>query len=113
MNDIGAKLRQLRQQQGLNQFDVASKLNISIPAYSKIESGATDMSLNRLGQIAEIFGTPVSELIGFDKHAAGYLNKGEIASLKAQLLEKDYIIIQLQKTIIDLYTELHKLRAQS
>ena len=55
MSSLGKKIKALRQQKDWLQGDVAKKLNISIPAYSKIESDITDINISRLKQIAEIF----------------------------------------------------------
>ncbi len=39
MNIIGKNIRQLRQKNGWSQGEVAKRLSISIPAFSKIETG--------------------------------------------------------------------------
>jgi len=39
MNTLGKKIRLLRHQKGWSQEDVAKRLDISIPAFSKIETG--------------------------------------------------------------------------
>ncbi len=43
-NILGTKIKALRQKYYKNQASVAEKLGISIPAYSKIETGITDSS---------------------------------------------------------------------
>ena len=55
MNTLGKKIRLLRHQKGWSQEDVAKRLDISIPAFSKIETGITDVNLSRLNQIAKLF----------------------------------------------------------
>ncbi|RZL30334.1 MAG: XRE family transcriptional regulator, partial [Pedobacter sp.] len=55
MNFIGSNIRQLRQKNGWSQGDVAQRLKISIPAFSKIETGITDINISRLEQIANLF----------------------------------------------------------
>lgn len=57
------KLRVLRTNKGLTQEQVAEKLGISIPAYSKIETGITNMDMSRLAQIAAFHGLTCTELI--------------------------------------------------
>ena len=52
---VGKNIRTLRHQRGWSQEDVAHRLGISIPAFSKIETGVTDINLSRLEQIANIY----------------------------------------------------------
>lgn len=63
MNKLGERIKKLRLDNGLNQGAVAESLDISTPAYSKIESGITDINISRLEQIAEFFGLSAAELL--------------------------------------------------
>jgi transcriptional regulator with XRE-family HTH domain len=45
INTIGKNIRTLRQKHGWSQGQVASRLHISIPAFSKIETGITDINI--------------------------------------------------------------------
>lgn len=60
---ISDRLRALRIQHNWKQWQVAGFLNISVPAYSKIENGNTDVSITRLKQLAKIFKVTAAELI--------------------------------------------------
>ena len=53
MQTLGKKIRLLRHQKSWSQEDVAKQLGISIPAFSKIETGITDINLSRLEQISK------------------------------------------------------------
>src|ERR1700761_8586875 len=53
-NYVGRCIKTLRLMRGWSQEDMANKMNISIPAFSKIETGITDVNLSRLEQIAHI-----------------------------------------------------------
>jgi transcriptional regulator with XRE-family HTH domain len=64
--NIGYKLEKLRKMKGFSQEYLAEKLNISQPAYSKIERGEIKVSLEKLPQIAEIFETDLDILLSFD-----------------------------------------------
>ncbi len=61
LSDILAQnLKAARQDAGLNQVDVASKLGLtSHSAISEIESGNRRVSATELGQLAEVFGKPI------------------------------------------------------
>jgi transcriptional regulator with XRE-family HTH domain len=63
MKTLGKKIRLLRHQKGWSQEEVAKRLDISIPAFSKIETGITDINLSRLEQIAVLFEMSVVQLL--------------------------------------------------
>lgn len=109
MELLGKKIKALRQQRDWLQGDVAKKLNISIPAYSKIEADITDISVSRLKQIADIFEIDVIELLS-DKSSpsANYLEG--LKKTQEILEERDAKINKLQEYIIRLYEELHTLK---
>src|SRR3569833_2536194 len=67
---IGKSIRILRHQHGWSQEDIANRLGISIPAFSKIETGVTDVNLSRLDQIANIFEVSVVQLLNVDNDQA-------------------------------------------
>ena len=47
------KIKQIRELKNFTQEYVATKLNLSIRAYSKIETGETQLTINRLNEIGE------------------------------------------------------------
>lgn len=49
------KLRILRESKNWNQAEVASKMGISQNAYSKIESGTTRLTADRITELSKIF----------------------------------------------------------
>jgi transcriptional regulator with XRE-family HTH domain len=113
MTPIHIKLKLLRQKFQLTQVQIAAKLNCSIPAYSKMETGSTDVNTFRLIQVAKIYNIEVYEifLVGED-YRERY--KEKIASLSAELTLKSVEILHLQKKLIQFYEESHYARlAQS
>jgi transcriptional regulator with XRE-family HTH domain len=56
VDTIGKKIKHLRLLRGLTQEEFAFRLGISLPAYSKIERGITDINVSRLEQISEELG---------------------------------------------------------
>ncbi|MCD0490169.1 helix-turn-helix domain-containing protein [Pedobacter sp. MC2016-14] len=102
---IGRKIRSLRQKQGKSQAQIAVQIGISIPAYSKIETGITDINITRLKQIADLFEVTTDSLLTDNSSA-------EIIDQLTQ--DKDAIIaglqnevISLQKKLIGAYEEVH------
>lgn len=108
MKTLGKKIRLLRQQKGWTQQDVAKKLEVSIPAFSKMETGITDLNLSRLNQIAKLFNLTLLQLVSNSDtdDVKDYTN--EISILNKKLQQKDDQIIQLRKKIIDLYEQIEK-----
>ncbi|GGG93617.1 hypothetical protein GCM10007415_30710 [Parapedobacter pyrenivorans] len=108
MNALGKKIRLLRHQKGWSQEDVAKRLDISIPAFSKIETGITDVNLSRLDQISRLFGLTVVQLLATTDSEEEKRQASELASANKKLQERDAEVIELQKKVIDLYEMLHR-----
>lgn len=87
---------------------MAKRLDISIPAFSKIETGITDINLSRLNQISKLFDMSVVQLLASDDREAADSIKTELADLGKRLQEREGEIIKLQKKVIDLYEQLHE-----
>ncbi|MGM9479290.1 helix-turn-helix domain-containing protein [Pedobacter sp. GSP4] len=104
MESIGARIKQSRLALGLSQADAAKKLNISTPAFCKIETGQTDLNISRLLQISTTFKVPVAQLI--DAKSAEAHSSAELIALKKELIEKEEEINRLRKKVIDLYDKL-------
>jgi transcriptional regulator with XRE-family HTH domain len=106
MKPIHTKLKLLRQMYQLTQVQVAEKLSCSVPAYSKMETGSTDINTLKLHQLAAIYKIEVFEifLVG---EAYKELCKDKIACLSAEVSKKSIEILQLQKKLIKFYEERH------
>lgn len=66
MIQLTEKIRELRCFMGYSQEYVAFKLNRTQAAYSKIECGKTQFSIDTAEQIARLYGVSVTDLIGQD-----------------------------------------------
>ncbi|PPL02448.1 helix-turn-helix domain-containing protein [Parapedobacter indicus] len=108
MNALGKKIRLLRHQKGWSQEDVAKRLDISIPAFSKIETGITDVNLSRLDQISRLFGLTVVQLLATNDSEEEKKFISELTTANKKLQERDAEVIELQKKVIELYEQLHK-----
>jgi transcriptional regulator with XRE-family HTH domain len=56
LSKIGSSIRKIREIKGLKQETVAQKLGLTTNGYGKIERGESQVNLDRLNQIAEVFG---------------------------------------------------------
>ncbi|GAA4311671.1 hypothetical protein GCM10023149_06760 [Mucilaginibacter gynuensis] len=106
MKTLGKKIRLLRHQKGWSQEDVAKKLDISIPAFSKIETGITDINLSRLEQIATLFEMSVVQLLTFNNTEEEQKFVNELETIHKKLTERETEVIDLQKKVIELFEEL-------
>ncbi|MBE8720944.1 helix-turn-helix domain-containing protein [Sphingobacterium pedocola] len=108
MNALGKRIRLLRHQKGWSQEDVAKRLDISIPAFSKIETGITDVNLSRLNQISKLFGLTLVQLLSTSDSEEDKAKVDEVNELNKKLQQRETEVIELQKKVIDLYEQLHK-----
>ena len=68
---IGRNIRRHREAAGIRQGDLAKELNITPSALSQIETGKTDVSVERIEQIAEKLKMSFYELITTPNHVGG------------------------------------------
>jgi len=108
MDHIGKNIKLLRQKHNWNQSQVAKQLKISTPAFSKIETGITDVNYSRLDQIAKIFEVPVTALLAHDKDNFQAKRQEEVEVLTNKLNKREEEIIKLQSLLIELYEEVRK-----
>lgn len=121
MENILEKIKDIRKQKGFSHEYMAHKLDMSQPAYSKIEKNETVLSVDRLFKIAEILETPVNDILEINPNNIYHqtnndnaIGHQEVAHLhqdnreksekiallyEERLKDKDAIITQLQKII--------------
>lgn len=61
------KVKNIRELKNLTREYMANQLNLSLRAYSKIESGETQLTINRINEISNILDINPLELLGFDE----------------------------------------------
>jgi transcriptional regulator with XRE-family HTH domain len=83
---IYANIKRFRELKGITREFMAAELEISSSGYSKIERGETDVSLNRLLQIASLLNINVIQLLDFDAFQA--LTKNISSDSKDPSLQK-------------------------
>lgn len=65
-NQIIQKIRKLRELHNLTQEQVATALFLTQNGYSKIESGQTELTINKFAGIAKIFNMTMQEILEID-----------------------------------------------
>lgn len=102
----GQKMKRLRVSQGKLQSDVAKDLGFSGPAYSKLETGVTEINVSRLMQIAELFQVdPCTLLPGKEELTAKQKTGAKTLDLYTQ-------VIQLQSKLIEAYEKIEELKGK-
>jgi transcriptional regulator with XRE-family HTH domain len=61
--EIAMRIRQLREERGLRQEDVARVLGIKQPAYCDLENGSTAFTAVALDKLAEFYGLSLDEFL--------------------------------------------------
>lgn len=102
MKTLGEKFRILRQKKGVNQKAMADLLDISIPAYSKLETGITDPNFSRINQIAQVHELTLRQFLDVGEEGASE-HEQMTTQLKEKIRELESSVIRLQSKLIDLY----------
>lgn len=102
MKTLGEKFRILRQKKGVNQKAMADLLDISIPAYSKLETGITDPNFSRINQIAQVHELTLRQFLDVGEEGTSE-HEQIVSQLKDKISQLESAVIRLQSKLIDLY----------
>jgi transcriptional regulator with XRE-family HTH domain len=110
INQPEIKLKQLRELKNFTQEYMANQLGLSTRAYSKIETGETQLTINRLNEISKILEIDPMEILGFDhQNIFNYCNQeGRFGINHINIPDK--LIEQYEKRIQQLESEVLFLR---
>ena len=97
---IGHKLKALRTTHSVSQKVVADILGMSVPAYSKIETGLSDISFSRVKLVADFFQISMVDLL---KIGESTLKDEQYPDLRNRLTELTNQYNDQQKKMIELY----------
>ena len=91
MNQFGERIKQLREQKGLLQRQVANQLEMDTPMLSKIERGERNAKREQVTILSKIFKVPVEDLLSLWLADKVYdMVKDENVALKAmEVAEKE------------------------
>jgi transcriptional regulator with XRE-family HTH domain len=93
------KIKQIRELKNFTQEYVAQQLGLSTRAYSKIETGETQLTINRLNEISAILEVQPMEVLGFDdKKVFNFYNSSDINNVK-NMNTPEKLIQQYEETI--------------
>ena len=69
MIEAGRNIKAIRELKNYTQDYVACQLQVSVPTYSNIETGKTEVTLSRLQQIAEILEVDYQQILTLNRAA--------------------------------------------
>lgn len=72
---VEENIQRLREIRGLTQEEIASKLNMSLSAYGKLERGETSLSFEKAKSIAKILNVSIADLDEFDDKSCVQINQ--------------------------------------
>lgn len=93
------KIKQIRELKNISQEFVATRLNLSTRAYSKIETGETQLTINRLNEISKILELEPLEILGFDDKKVFNINNSKGNNGYNNIYGSEKLIHQYEETI--------------
>lgn len=107
-NKVAEKIRMERLRLNLSQQNMADELGITIAAYSNLERGVTEISINRLFKIADLLGVSVNTLL--DTENTSLQQEPQQQSFQEPYISQQlYMVIQEVKHLAD---ELARMKLQ-
>jgi transcriptional regulator with XRE-family HTH domain len=104
------KIKQIRELKNFKQEYMAQQLSLSTRAYSKIETGETQLTINRLNEISAILGVQPMEVLGFDdKKVFNFYNSNDINNVKNMNMPEK-LIQQYEETIQSLKEQIQLMK---
>jgi transcriptional regulator with XRE-family HTH domain len=102
---LGARIAQLRKEQGLSQQSVADSLGVAQQTYAHYEVGRVRMPVSLLPEVASLFGVSTDDLLGRKSGAAS--KRGPTPKLQQKIEQlsrlpkaKQKFVIQMLESVI-------------
>lgn len=104
------KIKQIRELKNFTQEYMAQKLNLSTRAYSKIETGETQLTINRLNEISQVLGMDPLEVLGFDDKKIFNINNSTGNNGYNNIFFPEKLIQQYEETIQSLKEQIQLMK---
>ena len=89
---LAKNIKQLREQQGLLQKQVATQIGLGISHYNKIENGQREASVKMLDKLAQLYGITIDQIV----HLEGTMPK-EVTIQDKSTIEQMHLLQQLNE----------------
>ncbi len=108
-------IRKFRELKNLTRDEVATRLEMSLSGYAKLERGEVELSIKRLYQLADILEVPPSQILNFDASQIFNIsnNQNVHAGNKAEKQGTFYEDSTLQKYVALLEAENERLKQEA
>lgn len=107
---VAERIRLERLRLNLSQQNMADELGITVAAYSNLERGVTEISINRLLKIAELLKVPISVFLSVETENINPKNDTTSPSISDKYISQQlYLVIQEVKHLND---EMKKMKEQ-
>ena len=90
INKILERIAKERSKKGYTYENMADDLGVTPPAYRKIETGETKLSVERMFQISTVLGIPVNELLDIGESWVQHNSYNKDSNISAQKIEHFY-----------------------
>jgi transcriptional regulator with XRE-family HTH domain len=104
------KIKQIRELKNFTQEFVAQKLDLSTRAYSKIETGETQLTINRLNEISKVLEMEAMQLLGFDDKKIFNINNSTGNNGYNNIYFPEKLVQQYEETIQALKEQIQLLK---
>ena len=104
------KIKQIRELKNFTQEYMAQKLGLSTRAYSKIETGETQLTINRLNEISAILEVQPMEVLGFDDKKIFNINHSTGNNGYNNIMYPEKLIEQYEETIQSLKEQIQLMK---
>lgn len=94
MSNLYSKIKAIRIEKKLTQQDVAKLIGTNQSNYTRIESGLTALTIERIEQLAQVFEMTVSEMLHYE---GGEIENSEVSEYINKIKELELKITKLQK----------------
>ena len=84
MNQIVENIKKFRELKNLTRDEIASKLEMSLSGYSKLERGDVELTISKLYRLAEILEVDISQILNFDASQVFNVSNNQIANVIAK-----------------------------
>jgi transcriptional regulator with XRE-family HTH domain len=107
-NPVGIRIRKLREDRGIRQYNIAIELDISQSTYSKLEKDDRRLSAERLVKIAKVLKLPVA--VFFGEKESGCAHAFESNHLQSFCRHGEESLTSLKEEVGYLKNEIHFLK---
>ncbi len=83
MDNLGEKIRRIRDLKGFSQQNMADALDMSLPTYAEIERGKKDVTISRLEAIAKELGVTLNDILNFNDRIANFFDQCQNTNVNA------------------------------